>query len=128
MQREVIDTDKAPHTGGPYAQAIRFGNLVFASGQVALDPATTTVVEGDIRAQTRRVLDNIAGLLEASGTSLSNSLDALCFLRNAEDFDAYNEVYRSYFPTDGPARATVIAANPRIDMLLQIRIIAAIVE
>ena len=128
MKPQIISTDKAPQTGGPYSQALRFGDLVFVSGQVALDPVTGNVTDEDIGSQTRRVLDNISALLEAAGTSLSNSLDAIVFLRDPADFDAYNEVYRSYFPSNGPARATAIAGNPRSDINIQIRIIAAVTE
>ena len=101
MKREVIDTDRAPHTGMPYAQAVRYGNLVFVAGQVALDPATAKPTGGDIAAQTRRVLDNITAILEEAGTSLQYALDSL-----------------------DPPRTTVEAAMPREQFLVEIRIIA----
>lgn len=126
MRREIISTDKAPRTGGPYAQALRYGDLVFVSGQVAIDPNNGKVVVGDIRDQTKQVLENISALLKAAGTSLSNCLDAIVFLRDPADFDGYNEVYRSYFPINGPARVTAIAGNNRSDIKIQIRVIAAI--
>jgi len=80
-KREVIDTARAPHTGLPYAQAIRYGDLVFVAGQVALDPKTNQRSGGDVAAQTRRVLDNISAILEQAGTSLAYALDSLVFLR-----------------------------------------------
>ncbi len=125
-KREVIDTDRAPHTGMPYAQALRYGNLVFVAGQVALDPKTAQPTGGDITAQTRRVLDNITAILEEAGTSLDYALDALCFLKTSADYDAFNAAYRSYFPKDGPPRTTVQAAMPRESFLVEIRIIAGL--
>lgn len=124
MKREVIDTDRAPHTGLPYAQAIRYGNLVFVAGQVALDPKTNQPTGGDVGAQTRRVLDNIKAILEQAGTSLEYALDSLVFLRTSADFDAFNAAYKTYFPKDGPPRTTVEAAVPRPGFLVEIRIIA----
>ena len=126
MKREVIDTDRAPHTGMPYAQAVRYGNLVFVAGQVALDPATAKPTGGDITAQTRRVLDNIKAILDEAGTSLDYALDSLVFLKTTADYDAFNAAYRAYFPKDGPPRTTVEAAMPREQFLVEIRIIAGI--
>lgn len=127
MRREVIATDKVPQSGFPYCQAIRYGNLVFVAGQVAIDPATGKLVDGDISVQTRRVLDNIQAILEAAGTSLGYSVDSLCFLLDLTDFPSFNEVYRTYFPEDGPPRTTVQAALP-LGARVEIRIIAAIPE
>jgi 2-iminobutanoate/2-iminopropanoate deaminase len=110
----------------PYAQAIRFGNMVFVAGQVAIDPSTGNLIEGDIRAQTARVLDNVKAILEEAGTSMENCLDSICILRDIADFDGYNEVYRTYFPQDGPARVTFQAPSPRDNILIHIRIIAGI--
>jgi len=123
-KREVIDTGRAPHTGLPYAQAVRYGNLVFVAGQVALDPKTNQPSGGDVAAQTRRVLDNIGAILDQAGTSLAYALDSLVFLRSATDFDAFNDAYGAYFPKDGPPRTTVQAAVPREGFLVEIRIIA----
>lgn len=129
MKREIISTDKAPRPVNPYPQAIRFGDIVFVSGQGSIDPASGNVVDGDIRVQTRQALENIAAILEAAGTSFANCLDAIVFLKDPADFDAYNDVYRTYFPNfSGPARVTAIAGNNLSDIKIQIRIIAAIVE
>ncbi len=125
MKRQVISTDAGPRTGLPYSQAIRHGDLVFVAGQVALDPATGRVVEGDIRDQTRQVLENIQAILRAAGTSLAHAVECLCLLSNIGDFAAFNDVYKGFFPTDPPARTTVQAVLPRPGLLVEIRAVAA---
>jgi 2-iminobutanoate/2-iminopropanoate deaminase len=124
MRREVIDTPNAPHTGLPYSQAIRYGGLVFVAGQTAFNPVTGLMEPGDIRSQTRLVLDNTAAILAAAGTSLDYALEAICFLADVADFPAFNDVYRSYFPTNGPPRTTVQAALPIDGLRVEIRVIA----
>jgi 2-iminobutanoate/2-iminopropanoate deaminase len=126
MTRRSVSTSGAPRTGLPYAQAIQYGDLVYVSGQVAIDPSTGQAVEGDVRVQTRRVLDNINAILQAAGTSLEYSVEALCFLADAADFAAFNEVYASYFPDDPPARTTVQAALPLAGLKVEIRVIAGV--
>lgn len=128
MKREIIFTTDAPSTGFPYSQAIKYGGLVFVSGQIAIDPATGVPIEGDIRTQTRRVLDNIQAILQAAGTSLECSVDSLCFLADLTDFAEFNEIYRSYFPHNPPPRTTVQAALPLSGRLIEIRIIAGVPE
>ena len=125
MTRQVISTDKGPRTGLPYSQAIRHGDVVYVAGQVAIDPTTGQIVEGDIRAQTRQVLENIQAILGAAGTSLSHAIECLCLLSNIGDFGAFNEVYKTFFPTDPPARTTVQAVLPRAGLLVEIRTVAA---
>src|SRR5262245_14246841 len=125
VKRQVISTDKGPRTGLPYSQAIRHGDLVFVAGQVAIDPASGQVVEADIRAQTRQVLENIQAILGAAGTSLAHAVECLCLLSNIGDFAAFNEVYKGFFPTDPPARTTVQAVLPRAGLLVEIRTVAA---
>jgi 2-iminobutanoate/2-iminopropanoate deaminase len=125
VKRQIISTDKGPRTGLPYSQAVRHGDLVFVAGQVAIDPATGQVVEGDIRPQTRQVLENIEAILRAAGTSLAHAVECLCLLSNIGDFAAFNEVYRSFFPKDPPARTTVQAVLPRPGLLVEIRAVAA---
>ena len=125
MKRQIISTDQGPRTGLPYSQAVRHGDLVFVAGQVALDPATGQVVEGDIRAQTRQVLENIEAILRAAGTSLAHAVECLCLLSNIGDFAAFNEVYKGFFPKDPPARTTVQAVLPRPGLLVEIRTVAA---
>ena len=125
MKRQIISTDQGPRTGLPYSQAVRHGDLVFVAGQVALDPATGQVVEGDIRPQTRQVLENIEAILRAAGTSLAHAVECLCLLSNIGDFAAFNEVYKGFFPKDPPARTTVQAVLPRPGLLVEIRTVAA---
>jgi 2-iminobutanoate/2-iminopropanoate deaminase len=125
VKRQIISTDKGPRTGLPYSQAVRHGDLVFVAGQVALDPATGQVVEGDIRAQTRQTLENVEAILQAAGTSLAHAVECLCLLSNIGDFGAFNEVYRGFFPKDPPARTTVQVVLPRPGLLVEIRAVAA---
>ncbi|MBI4010746.1 MAG: reactive intermediate/imine deaminase [Candidatus Rokubacteria bacterium] len=125
-KREIISTDAGPRTGLPYSQAVRCGDFVFVAGQVAIDPATGQVVEGGVKAQTRRVLDNVQAILGAAGTSLEHAVETTCFLRDVADFPAFNEAYRGYFPKDPPARTTVQAGLPREGLLVEIRVVAAV--
>lgn len=122
--REVIATDQAPKAIGPYSQAIKAAGLVFTSGQVALDPATQQVISGDIAAQTDRVLKNLSGVLQASGSSLEKVLRCTVFLKNMGDFAAMNEVYGRYFSKAPPARSTVEVARLPKDVLVEIDVIA----
>ena len=107
MATEVISTGDAPGAIGPYSQAIKVGNLVFTAGQIPLDPATGKLVEGDISAQTERVLRNLAAILTASGSSLGRVVKTTCFLANLDDFAKFNEVYGQHFGDNRPARSTV---------------------
>lgn len=110
---EPVSTEKAPRAIGPYSQAIKAGGLVFVSGQIPLT-AEGEVVEGDIRIQTERVLENLKAVLEAAGSGLHKVVQTTCFLAEMEDFPAFNEVYSRYFSPPYPARATVAAkALPR---------------
>jgi 2-iminobutanoate/2-iminopropanoate deaminase len=113
-RREAVATPSAPVAIGPYSQAIRSGNLVFVSGQIALDPATGELVGGGIQAETHRVLQNLAAILQAAGSSFDRVLKATVFLADLSDFAAVNDIYRGYFPDPAPARSTVqVAALPR---------------
>jgi len=125
VKRQVISTDKGPRTGLPYSQGIRHGDVVYVAGQVALDPATGQVVAGGIREQTRQVLQNVEAILHAAGTSLAHAVECLCLLSDIGDFAAFNEVYKTFFPTDPPARTTVQAVLPRPGLLVEIRTVAA---
>ncbi|MDQ3549678.1 MAG: RidA family protein [Chloroflexota bacterium] len=111
MATTIVATDKAPGAIGPYSQAVKVGNLVFTAGQIPLDPATGKLVEGDISAQTERVMQNLQAILEASGSSLSRVVKTTCFLANLDDFATFNEVYARYFSENRPARSTVQAAR-----------------
>ena len=122
--REVIATDQAPKALGPYSQAIRAQGLIFTSGQVAIDPATQQVITGDVSAQTDRVLQNLAAILQKSGSGLEKVLRCTVFLKNMSDFSAMNEVYGRYFKEAPPARSTVEVARLPKDVLVEIDVIA----
>ncbi len=122
--RDVISTDQAPKAIGPYSQAIRAQGLIFTSGQIPTDPATSQIVAGDVSAQTERVLKNLAAVLQASGSSLEKVLRCTVFLKNMEDFAAMNEVYGRYFKQEPPARSTVEVARLPKDVLVEIDVIA----
>src|SRR5581483_5654048 len=109
--REIIATDQGPKAIGPYSQGIRVNGFVFLSGQIPLDPSTQQLIEGDIQVQTDRVLRNIQGILEASGTSLAEVVKTTVFLKNMSEFAAMNEVYGRYFTNNPPARSTVEVAR-----------------
>ena len=107
MPRTTIHTDAAPKAVGPYVQGVRTGSLLFVSGQVALDPATGVLVDGGIEEQTRRVLRNLAAILESAGASLADVVKATVFLAEMGEFGAMNEIYARRFPDPKPARTTV---------------------
>lgn len=110
----VISTDKAPKAIGPYSQAIANGDLVYTSGQIALDPKTQQLVSGDIRAQTEQVMENLAAVLQAAGVGFANVIKATIFVVDLNDFATVNEIYGKRFPKDPPARSTVqVAALPK---------------
>ncbi len=114
INRTVIHSDSAPKAIGPYSQAIRVGDLIFAAGQTPIDPATGNLVEGDIETQTRRVLLNIKVVLEAAGSGLDKVVKTTVFMTNLGDFARMNAVYGEYFPANPPARSTVqVAALPK---------------
>jgi 2-iminobutanoate/2-iminopropanoate deaminase len=107
MPHQIITGEKAPKPAGPYSPAVRWDRLVFTAGQVAVDPSIGKPVEGGVREQTRQVLINVQNVLEAAGTDLKHVLKTTCFLQDINDFAAFNEVYREFFPSDQPARSTV---------------------
>jgi 2-iminobutanoate/2-iminopropanoate deaminase len=122
--REVISTPDAPKAIGPYSQGIRACRLVFTSGQVAFDPATQQIIDGDISAQTDRVLQNLAAILKAAGCGLRDVLRCTVFLKNMDDFAAMNAVYGKYFEAPFPARSTVEVRRLPRDVLVEIDMIA----
>jgi len=125
MDKRAVSSAKAPKAIGPYSPAVRAGNLLFVSGQVPIDPATGNMIEGDIAAQTRRVLDNVGALLEAGGVSFANVVRTTVFLADMNDFAAMNQVYGEYFREPYPARATVQVARLPKDSRVEIDVIAA---
>ena len=121
---EAISSTQAPKAIGPYSPAVRAGQLLFISGQVPLDPATGAMVDGDVAAQTRRVLDNVGALLTAAGRSFAHVVRTTVFLADMNDFAAVNEVYGTYFSEPYPARATVQVARLPKDARVEIDAIA----
>ncbi len=124
MQRSVIATPAAPAAIGPYSQAIRAGNLVFTSGQIPLDPATGQMVTGDLTAETRRVLDNLAAVLAAAGVGFADVVKTTIFLTDMGDFAAVNALYAERFSGAPPARSTVQVARLPKDARFEIEMIA----
>ena len=122
--KEVISTDKGPKAIGPYSQAIRANGFIFISGQVAFDPATSQLVEGDVAKQTARVLENLKAIAEAAESSLEKAVKATVFLKDMNDFAAMNEVYARYFTHQPPARSTVEVARLPRDVRVEIDLIA----
>ena len=124
--RQAVATDKAPKAIGPYSQAVRAGDLLFVSGQVPIDPATGALIEGDIAAQTHRVMRNLTAILEAAGASMDHVLRCTVYLADMNDFTAMNEVYGSYFAQPAPARATIQAVRLPKDARVEIDVIASL--
>jgi 2-iminobutanoate/2-iminopropanoate deaminase len=125
VSKDVISTSKAPAALGPYSQAVRWGDLIFVSGQIPIDPATSQVVGDDVAAQTERVMKNLAAILEAAGASLGQVLKTTVYLRDLNDFGKMNEVYARFFGEQPPARATVQVARLPRDVSVEIEAVAA---
>jgi 2-iminobutanoate/2-iminopropanoate deaminase len=125
VSKDVISTSKAPAALGPYSQAVRWRDLIFVSGQIPIDPATSEVVGDDVAAQTERVLKNLAAILETAGASLGQVLKTTVYLRDLNDFGKMNEVYARFFSEQPPARATVQVARLPRDVSVEIEAVAA---
>ena len=121
----TIHTEHAPAAIGPYSQAKTTGNLLFTSGQIALDPATGAVVGSDITAQSEQIMKNLSAVLEAAGTSFDKVVKTTCFLADMADFAAFNEVYAKYF-TSKPARSCVAVRTLPKNLLAEVELIAEI--
>lgn len=122
--RKIIATSKAPAAIGPYAQANVYGNLVFTSGQIPLNPETAMVVEGGIEEQTRQVFANLQAVLEAAGSGLDKTLKTTVFLKNMGDFQIVNQIYAEYFQGEFPSRSAVEVARLPKDVLIEIEAVA----
>ncbi len=120
---KVISTSSAPAAIGPYSQAVVTGNLLFTSGQIAIDPATGNVVEGGIVEQTEQIMKNLGEVLKAAGVSFDNAVKTTCFLAEIADFAAFNEVYGKYF-TSKPARSCVAVKDLPKGVLAEVEVIA----
>ena len=122
--KEIVATERAPRAIGPYSQAVRSGNFLFASGQIPIDPATGEFVAGGITEQTEQVMRNVSAILKAAGADLKQVVKTTVFLADMDDFTAMNEVYGRFFGEDPPARATVQAARLPRDARVEIEAIA----
>lgn len=125
MTREIIRTDRAPAAVGPYSQAVRIKDLVFTAGQIPLDPSTGAVIQGDIEAQTRHVLENLSAVLEAAGSSLDQILKMTVFMTDLSLFGRMNAVYAEYFPENPPARSAVQVAALPLGVAIEMEAVAS---
>ena len=126
MQKEIISTKDAPQAIGPYSQAIRFGNLIFVSGQIPIEPETGKILKGDIKEQTKLILENLNNVLAAGGTSLNDVLRTTIYLTDLENYPVVNETYTQYFNDMPPTRSTVQVAKLPMDAQIEIDAIACI--
>lgn len=122
----AVQSDAAPKAIGPYSQAIVAQGFVFCSGQIALDPVSNALVEGDTRAQALRVMENLRAVLTAAGSSFERVVKATIYLKDLNDFAVVNEVYGSYFPGVKPARSTVEVSRLPRDVRVEIDLIAMV--
>ena len=126
MKLNSVSTDKAPAAIGPYSQAVTCGNLLFCSGQIALDPQSGELVKGDVAVQTERVMNNIAAILSASGAGFDDVIKTTIYLVDMADFAALNEVYGRCFQGHKPARSTVAVKELPRGALVEIEVIASL--
>lgn len=127
MALKRILTDKAPSPIGPYSQAMEVdGKFIYTAGQIAIDPATNSLVQGDIKAQTRQVIKNLEAILKAGGSSLKSVFKTTVFLKDMGEFTAMNEVYGEFFSESAPARSTVEVARLPRDVKVEIEAVAII--
>ncbi len=122
--KKIITTANAPQAIGPYSQAVEAGGFVFVSGQIPLDPKTGTLVQGDVRSQAARVMENAAGILQEAGVNFSSVVKSTIYLKNMADFGVVNEVYAGYFKTEPPARATVEVSRLPKDVAIEMDFVA----
>ncbi len=123
-RRAIIRAADAPQAIGPYSQAVRFGNMLFCSGQIAIDPATGKMTGDDVTAQTRRVMANLSSVLDEAGFSFGDVVQAQVFLADLNDYAAMNAVYAEFFPANAPARAAVQVARLPLDARVEIMVTA----
>lgn len=126
MKKEIILTKEAPAPIGPYSQAVKVGNFLFCSGQIPLDPVTSQVVSGDVKAQTKQVMENIRAVLKTAGAGFESIAKTTIFLKSMGDFPQVNEVYGEYFPSNPPARSTVEVARLPKDVQVEIEVLAVL--
>ena len=124
MEREIVESAKAPAAIGPYSQAVRVGNTLYCSGQIAIDPATGELVKGSIEAETRQVLENLSAVIQEAGFALSDVVKTTVYMTDMEDYGKINAVYGEYFGASPPARAAVQVANLPKSVRVEISCIA----
>ncbi|CUS96472.1 endoribonuclease L-PSP [Candidatus Chrysopegis kryptomonas] len=124
MERKVVYTEKAPKPVGPYSQAIIAGDFIFTAGQIPIDPKTNQVVQGDIKEQTKQVLENLKAVLESAGATFDDVVKVTVYMRDLNEFSAMNEVYSEYFKNSPPARTTVEVSRLPRDVKIEIDLIA----
>lgn len=124
--KKIISTDRAPKAIGPYSQAVVVNGLAFLSGQIPIDPETNQLIQGDVVAQTVRVLENMKIVLEACGSSLDQVVKTTVFVKDLSEFATINETYSKYFPENPPARSTVEAARLPRDVRVEIECVAVV--
>lgn len=122
--KKIVQTSNAPAAIGPYSQAVEVNGTLYISGQIPINPATGTMVEGGITEQTRQVLENIGAILKAAGYSFSNVVKSTCLLSDMEHFKAMNEVYATYYNENPPARAAFAVKGLPLGSLIEIETIA----
>ena len=124
--KKIIATDQAPAAIGPYSQATQYGNLLFVSGQIPIDPKTGDLVEGDIEVQAKQVLENLQAIIKAAGMTLQDVVKCSCFLKDMEDFVKFNAVYNRYFAESLPARETVEVGRLPKDVRVEVSAICGV--
>ena len=126
--KKIIDTDRAPKAIGPYSQAVAVDDYIFTAGQIAIIPQTNTLVQGNVTAQTRQVLENLKAVIEAAGATVASVVKTTVYLTKPEDFAVMNDVYAEYFNNEPPARSTVFVTALPKGALVEIDIIAKILR
>jgi 2-iminobutanoate/2-iminopropanoate deaminase len=124
--RKIIATQHAPAAVGPYSQAVRVGELIYSAGQIPLVPETGKLIEGDIEAQTRQVMNNLAAVLQAAGSSLAHVIKTTVYVTDMANFATINQVYGSFFKADPPARSTVQVAALPLGAQVEIEVVALV--
>ena len=126
MEKQIISTKNAPAALGPYSQAVKVGNLLYTSGQLAINVVTGEFINDDIKKATAQSLENVKAVLEEAGTTMDKVVKTLVFLKDMNDFDLMNEVYAQYFSVNPPARSCVQAGKLPKDALIEIEVIAIV--
>ncbi len=124
VEKKIIYTEKAPKPIGPYSQAIIAGDFIFTSGQIPIDPKTNQLVQGDIKEQTKQVLENLKAILEEAGVTFDDVVKVTVYMKDLNEFSAMNEIYSEYFKNSPPARTTVEVSRLPRDVKIEIDLIA----